>query len=108
MSVAAIQHTSPKATFRLSRRGKQVRTAILLAIIITGANAFISNAQAANETPSSSFQYVTIHSGETLWQLAEKYSPNTDPRDFIQNVVSLNQLKTSVVTPGQKIALPNN
>ncbi|MFM6981014.1 MAG: LysM peptidoglycan-binding domain-containing protein [Micrococcales bacterium] len=107
MSVAAIQH-STKGTFKLSRRGKQIRTAILLAVIITGANAFISNAEAANQPASTTFQYITVHSGETLWQIAEKYSPNTDPRDFIAEVVSLNQLKTSVVNPGQRIALPNN
>lgn len=109
MSVVAIQpRTSSHSNRQLSRRGKQVRTAILLALVITGANAFISNAQAANHSANVTYQYVTVHSGETLWQLAEKYAPNTDPRDFIADVVSLNQLKTSVVNPGQRIALPQH
>lgn len=104
MSAVIIQTRS----FKLSRRGKQIRTAILLALIITGANAFLSNAQASNSNSNVSFQYVTVHSGETLWQIAEKYAPNSDPREFIADIVSLNQLKTSVVNPGQRIALPNN
>lgn len=103
MSAAALQSRN----FKLTRRGKQVRTTILLAIIITGANAFVSTANATDTPATVSYQFVTVHSGESLWQLAEKYAPNTDPRDFIAEVVSLNQLKTSVVEPGQRIALPN-
>lgn len=104
MSAVVIQNRS----FKLSRRGKQVRTAILLAIIITGANAFISTANATDTSANVSYQYVTVHSGESLWAIAEKYAPNTDPRDFIAEVVSLNQLKTSAVEPGQRIALPQH
>jgi LysM repeat protein len=106
MSVVAIQHRT-SSNFKLSRRGKQARTAILLALIITGANAFVSTANATDTSANVSYQFITVYSGETLWQIAERYAPNTDPRDFIAEVVSLNQLKSSVVEPGQRIALPN-
>ena len=110
MSLAVTQ-TQTKGQFRLSRRGRQIRTAVVLALLITGGNAVaqFNSAQASGTSTITQvhFKYATVRSGESLWQLAERYAPNQDPRDFIADVVSLNQLKSSEVTPGQRIALPN-
>jgi predicted Zn-dependent protease len=54
----------------------------------------------------TNFTYVTIHSGESLWQLAAKVAPNEDRRDWIAKVVDLNALTSADVAPGQRIALP--
>jgi hypothetical protein len=47
-------------------------------------------------------------SGETLWTIANRYAPNQDPRDYIANLVALNNLNDSVLTPGMQLALPLN
>ena len=52
------------------------------------------------------FDYVTIQSGQSLWQLAESVAPTSDPRDVIAEIVSLNQLPSENVQPGQRLALP--
>jgi hypothetical protein len=56
---------------------------------------------------ATGFDYVTIRSGQSLWQLAETIAPTSDPRDVIAEIVSLNQLPSESVQPGQRIALPN-
>lgn len=82
-----------------------------LSLVFLSVSTGLSPAQANSEANSSTkgnFAYVTVMSGETLWTLAERYSPNQDPRDFIANLVALNNLDNSVLTPGMQLALPLN
>ncbi len=82
-----------------------------LSFLFFSVSAGLSPAQANSETNSSTqanFAYVTVMSGETLWSIAERYAPNQDPRDFIANLIALNNLNDSVLTPGMQIALPLN
>ena len=87
---------------------RRFAAALVLAILVTaiGSLFFGQGAQATNTQTKSQFQYISVHAGESLWSLAEKYAPNTDPREWIDSVVSLNQLKSVAVAPGQSIALP--
>ncbi len=57
---------------------------------------------------TTKFTYVTVYSGDTLWSLAEEYASNQDPRDFIAQLVALNNLEDSVISAGMQLALPNN
>lgn len=69
---------------------------------------FISG-QVANATDSKAEQvHYSVHSGDTLWKIAADLAPNKDPRDFIAQLVELNQLTSANVTPGQQLLLPNN
>lgn len=54
------------------------------------------------------FEYVTIMPGDSLWGIAEQYAPDVDPRDFIADIVALNNLSDSVVDAGMRLALPKN
>jgi LysM repeat protein len=55
---------------------------------------------------------VTIHThvvktGETLWDIAKKYSkPNIDPRPVVYNIKIINNLKSSIIEPGQVLSVP--
>lgn len=84
----------------------------LLTLTFLNVTSGLSPAQANSDASSSSvkvnFAYVTVMSGETLWTLAARYAPNQDPRDFIANIVALNNLNGTSLTPGMQIALPLN
>ena len=83
---------------------------LTLALATFGAISFATGqAQASNQAPashSSQFTYVSVHAGDTLWSLADEYAGNTDHRDWIANLVSLNNLASNNLQPGQRLALP--
>ncbi len=82
----------------------------LLGFLFVNSTAGLSPAQANSEVGQTSsegnFAYITVMSGETLWSIAQRYAPNQDPRDFIANLVALNNLNGTVLTPGMQLALP--
>ena len=63
-------------------------------------------ALAESDTASNDFEYMTVLSGDTLWSIATMISPDEDPRDVVANIISLNQLESAALLPGQEIALP--
>lgn len=67
-----------------------------------------ANTEVSKSTVSGNFAYVTVMPGQTLWSIASDYAPNQDPRDFIANLVSLNNLNGTELVPGMQIALPLN
>ncbi len=115
IALADIQRPAAPAVrtrLRLTRRGRIVFTtlaAIPLLIVVAlgvlnGGQASAGDASAGE--PRTTFETVTIQPGETLWQLAEETAPNADPRDFVQDVVSLNALDSSALQAGEQIAIP--
>ncbi|HXH34518.1 MAG TPA: LysM peptidoglycan-binding domain-containing protein [Plantibacter sp.] len=99
----------PSGRLRLTRRGRVVFTTLaaiplVVAVAVVGLSA--GGAAANNAASATSFTYVTVDPGESLWQLAESIAPDADPRDVIAEIMNLNQLRTSGVEPGQRLAVP--
>ena len=85
--------------------------AVVSAGLLLGVGKTLQPAEASSTLTSSTattFEYVTIMRGDSLWSIAEQYAPNRDPRDFIAEIVALNNLTDSVVDAGMRIALPVN
>jgi hypothetical protein len=85
--------------------------AVVSAGLLLGVGKTLQPAEASSTLTSSTattFEYVTIMRGDSLWSIAEQYAPNRDPRDFIAEIVALNNLNDSVVDAGMRIALPVN
>jgi LysM repeat protein len=74
--------------------------------MLNGGRASAGGAHSSAGQSAVAFTTVTIQPGESLWQLAEHDAPNSDPRDFVQDVVNLNDLQSSTVQAGQQIAIP--
>jgi LysM repeat protein len=50
---------------------------------------------------------VSIEKGDTLWRLASRYAEkNIDIRDYINEVIAINELKTVNIKPGQILYFP--
>jgi hypothetical protein len=114
MSAIAFGSQITQPRLRITRRGRAVLTlliAVPLAIgaAVTGIGAIGAAAGTQGSTAtfhSASFQYVTVEPGESLWQVAQSVAPNADPRDVIGNILSLNDLSSGDVQPGQSLAIP--
>jgi hypothetical protein len=94
---------------RLTPRGRLVFGTLaaipLIAIaVLVGPN--VIGAQATGDTVRTSFEYVSIAPGQSLWQLAEQVAPQADPREFVADILTLNNLRSGDVQPGQKLAIP--
>jgi len=94
---------------RLTKRGRGVLMTVAATPLVIAAFLFALNgspATASLEGSSAGFSFVTVESGESLWQLAEQLAPAADPRDTISEIMALNQLESADVFAGQELALP--
>ncbi|KAB2346387.1 LysM peptidoglycan-binding domain-containing protein [Actinomadura rudentiformis] len=93
---------------RLTRRGRAVLTAfaactLLVAFWLTegpGARAGDGGHAPAHR------QTVVVEPGETLWDIAARHAPDSDPRRTVDRIIDLNSLSSPVVQPGQQLRLP--
>lgn len=110
MTAITLTATQPQlARLRLTRRGRIVFTTLVAGPLAVMALVTVLNggiATATSDIATGTFNYVTVESGQSLWQVAESIAPNADPRDVISDIVRLNQLETSVVHPGERLAIP--
>ncbi|HUG50285.1 MAG TPA: LysM peptidoglycan-binding domain-containing protein [Terrimesophilobacter sp.] len=103
-----------QAPLRITKRGRAVVTVLAAIPLVAGALVFALNGGMATATPtggsatgaSATFNYVTVASGQSLWQLAATLAPSVDPRDVVSDIVHLNQLDGADVQPGQRLAIP--
>lgn len=93
---------------RLTRRARLLVTliavvslAVVLAVVVIGN----SIAAAGTVTPVG-HQRVTVAPGQTLWQIATRAKPGTDPRETIDDILRLNDLRTAEVQVGTALLLP--
>ncbi len=106
---AASGSADPRLRLRLTRRGRVALTTLVSVPLVIGALVWAVSAGGAAATGpegTAHFEYVTVHSGESLWAIAEEIAPNADPRNVIADLISLNQLQGGVVTPGERLAVP--
>ncbi|MEQ1735336.1 MAG: LysM peptidoglycan-binding domain-containing protein [Rhodoglobus sp.] len=101
--------TQSKPTLRLTKRGRAVLMFLAATPIVIGILLFALNgggATASLDSSTTPFQYVTVESGQSLWQLAESLAPTADPRDVITELMRFNGLESADVYAGQELAVP--
>ena len=79
---------------------------VLLAFLAVSLIRTSTQAGAGTESAGSATRTVTVHPGETLWQIALQVAPKDDPRDTIDRIRDLNSLDTTVVQAGQRLIVP--
>lgn len=93
---------------RLTRRGRAVLTTIAAAPLVFAALAYALNGGMATATmEQGSSSYVTVQSGQSLWQLAEEVAPGEDIREVVAQVLRANAMESAEVFPGQQLVVPN-
>lgn len=90
--------------YRLTDPRRLIRALVILGLALGLSVVGISGSVATGENPAE-LSYLTVGQGDSLWSLAKEHATG-DPRDWIAQVVMLNALSSSELTPGQQIALP--
>ena len=95
------------STLRITTRGRiALVTIIALAIVAVSLMLATPIASAGNEDVPNTYEYITVLSGDTLWDIAAEVDPSADPRDVVAEIMALNQLSSAALTPGQNLAIP--
>ena len=100
---------APAPRLRLTARGRTVfgtlaAIPVIAIALLVGPN--VIGAEATAGSVQNSFEYVSIAPGQSLWQLAEQVAPQADPREVVADILTLNNLSSGDVQPGQKLAIP--
>jgi hypothetical protein len=94
------------APVRLTRRGRVVVVLFLSTLLVVGGwlvSRSVANAATTHEPPAAS---VVAKPGDTLWSIAVRARPNTDPRITVDQIMAANRLGSPVLQPGQRVVLP--
>jgi LysM domain len=106
MSTITVPATPARQPVRLTRRGRLAVTLVLVAVS-TGLLGLVQPqafAFAGSNGPTTA--RITVHPGETLWAIADRVAPNTDPRETIARLESMNHLRSSTVPAGSVLLVP--
>ena len=96
---------SQATSYSLKSPVKLIRGIVIVGLAVSFSLAGMNGSVATNEQPAP-LDYITIGYGESLWDLAEVFAQGQDPRDWIAKVVAVNALESTILEPGQRIALP--
>ena len=99
------------ATLRLTRRG---RTLLLLALVAVMFGAFsfgqassqASGTRVAGSPAAPVVAETVVLPGESLWTVARRIAPENDPRDVVEQIRQLNDMRGSQLLIGQQLLLP--
>jgi nucleoid-associated protein YgaU len=90
-------------------RVRRRRTVLFVSLGLIGAAWAGPVASALNRSPEvrnvSRSSYV-VRSGDSVWDIAQRISPGTDPRPLVDAIVETNDLDPSALTPGQTLVIP--
>jgi LysM repeat protein len=81
-------------------------SAVLAGVFVLGRSTANSATQVPGQHPAAPVVY-TVQPGDTLWSIATKVAPQTDPRTTVHLLRDLNSLSTGIVEAGQKLTIPN-
>jgi Tfp pilus assembly protein FimV len=101
----------PATRLRLTVRGRRVLVAaaalpasIALAIAILSGGAALASRDSG--APAGSYTTVAVSPGDSLWSIAERIAPDSDPRDVVDAIVRLNALDGVTISAGERLAIP--
>lgn len=102
------------AALRLTRRGRIVLAAlavVLATVVITVIGmAAAGGAQATNHGKAGAgyqgMRQIVVRPGQTLWSIAAKVEPSSDPRQVITEIMTANSLTSTVIQAGELIWVP--
>jgi hypothetical protein len=87
-------------------RRRAIAAALGLGIVLTAAHAGVAlggSTTAPGRSPHPHIERIIVEKGDTLWSIAQRVAPGSDPRPFVDEFAK--QLGTSDLTAGRQINL---
>ncbi|MGT2424611.1 LysM peptidoglycan-binding domain-containing protein [Amnibacterium kyonggiense] len=97
--------SAPRRRLRLTRRGRVVLTVLPALLVLSGA-LLATSPGAAEASPRAASRSVVVGTGDTLWTIAERIAPTTDPRLTVAAIERVNGLRDARLDAGTVLVLP--
>lgn len=97
-------HQRASAPIRLTARGRLLAAVVLAGCAIGFLGALGQFSADASDAPATTV--AVVQAGESLWTIAQRAQPDSDPRATIWRIKQLNGLSESVVYTGQALVVP--
>jgi Tfp pilus assembly protein FimV len=96
------------APVRLTRRGRLIVVLTMMALLVAaGLVLGHGSSQAAGRgSAAATSRTLTVRPGETLWAVAARIAPHSDPRLVVADIESRNHLAGVEVRAGQQLRVP--
>ena len=104
-AVTSRQAARRPASARLTRRGR-IAVVLLALMLLVVAGFVLGRVSSQAAGPAKPVPTVTVHAGETLWDIAARVAPHADRRALVEQIEALNGLSTGRVVAGQQLRLP--
>jgi hypothetical protein len=104
-SAAKTAEAARSPTVRAGPGARLVAAAAVTLIVVSGLGWIGQNT--APEVPANT-AVVQVGAGETLWDIARRVAPRSDPRAVVERIRQLNQITGSAVSPGQWLQVPDS
>lgn len=104
--------TNRPTPVRLTARGRFVARLAVVAslsiLLLAGASIFTqaSAGSEGGEALPTPYVKVTVAPGQTLWSIAASITGDGDRRDMVDEIVSINHLRSPELFAGQKLFIP--
>lgn len=98
---------------RITRRGRLARTFALLilagVLALSVVDTLATGRALADDTPAPGpviTETVVVEQGDSLWLIAQRAAPESDPRGVVMEIRELNGLRSNLIQPGQVLLIP--
>jgi LysM repeat protein len=113
VQVPTVSPVPAAGAVRLTPRGRALLAALvvvlLLGLAVLGLERLTARpALAGTEVvvPAATTLTVVVEEGDSLWAIAERVMPATDPREVVEEIRSLNGMRSNLIQPGQALLVP--
>ena len=79
--------------------------AAVVTLVVIGALGWLGHGRGAGIPVQTAV--VRVGAGETLWDVAQRVAPESDPRAVVERIRQLNTMAGSAVQPGQQLRVPD-
>lgn len=101
----ATKVSQAKQPIQLTVRGRRLAAVLALVPIVAALVIFGGKVAQANAVKPK-MTTVVVAPGQSLWDLASKVDPNSDPRAVVLEIEQLNGLATADIAVGQQLIVP--
>ncbi|MFL6139158.1 MAG: LysM peptidoglycan-binding domain-containing protein [Frankiaceae bacterium] len=94
------------ASLRFTRRGRVVILGLLSVLLLVAFSVGRVSSRASGTDRPTGQPTVVVRAGDTLWSIARRCAPGSDPRRTVDHIVAANHLTSPTVRAGQRLVVP--